>query len=43
MTNKEKKDFIKWVESFTGKIITKNEVYKNYGKKEEKKKKKKNS
>lgn len=41
MNKKEKAEFIKWINSFTGKIITKSEVYKNYGKKQETKKKKK--
>ena len=38
MNKKEKAEFIKWVNSFTGKIITKGEVYKNYGKKKKRKK-----
>ena len=41
MNKKEQLEFIKWIESFMGKIVTKSEVYKNYGKKTETKKKKK--
>jgi len=44
MNKKEWKEHCEWLDTFRGKIITNNEVYKHYGeeiKKKEKKKKKK--